>query len=118
LQEIGRVALPLGEDRDQHVGAGHLLTAGRLHVDDRALNHPLEASSGLGILVALADQVLQLGFEVTDQTAAQLVHVDITGAHDGGPVLIIDQGEQEMLKGRVFVVSLVGERQGAVQRLL
>ena len=29
LQEIGGVALALGEDRDQHVGAGHLLAARR-----------------------------------------------------------------------------------------
>jgi hypothetical protein len=52
LQEIGGVALALGEDRDQHVGAGHLLAAGRLHVDHRALDHALEAGGRLGILVA------------------------------------------------------------------
>ena len=28
LQEVGGVALALGEDRDQHVGAGHLLATG------------------------------------------------------------------------------------------
>ena len=47
LQEVGGVALALGEDRDQHVGAGHLLAARRLHVDHRALDHPLEAGGGL-----------------------------------------------------------------------
>jgi hypothetical protein len=47
LQEIGRVALALGEDRHQHVGAGDLLAAGGLHVDDGALDHPLEAGGGL-----------------------------------------------------------------------
>ena len=47
LQEIGGVALALGEDRHQHVGAGDLLAAGRLHVDHGALDHALEAGGGL-----------------------------------------------------------------------
>ena len=42
LQEIRRMALALGEDRDQHIGAGHLLAAGGLHMDHRALDHALE----------------------------------------------------------------------------
>jgi hypothetical protein len=50
LQEIGGVALALGEDRDQHVGAGHLLAAGRLDVDHRALDHALEAGGRLGVV--------------------------------------------------------------------
>ena len=50
LQEIGGVALALGEDRDQHVGAGDLLAAGRLHMDDGALDHALEAGGRLAIL--------------------------------------------------------------------
>src|SRR5215218_318350 len=32
LQEIGGMAFALGEDRDQHVGAGHFLATGRLHM--------------------------------------------------------------------------------------
>jgi hypothetical protein len=43
LQEIGRVALALGEDRNEHVGAGDFLAAGRLHMDHRALDDALEA---------------------------------------------------------------------------
>ena len=50
LQEIRGMALALGEDRDQHVGAGHLFASGRLHVDHRALDHALEAGGRLGIL--------------------------------------------------------------------
>ena len=37
LQEIDGVALALGEHRDQHVGAGHLLAARGLDVDRGAL---------------------------------------------------------------------------------
>src|ERR1700686_2204845 len=47
LQEIGGVALALGEDRDQHIGAGHFLAARGLHVNDRALDDALEAGGGL-----------------------------------------------------------------------
>ena len=50
LQEIGGVALALGEDRDQHVRAGHLLAAGGLDVDHRALDHALEAGGRLRVL--------------------------------------------------------------------
>ena len=35
LQEEGGMALALGEDGDQHVGAGHLLAAGGLHMRPR-----------------------------------------------------------------------------------
>ena len=105
------MALALGEDRDQHIGAGHLLAAGGLHVDHRALDHALEAGGRLGILAAVGDQVFQLGFEIGDQAAAQLVEIDIAGAHHRGGVLIVDQRQQQMLQRRVFVVALVGERQ-------
>jgi hypothetical protein len=72
LQEIGGVALALGEDRDQHVGAGHLLAARRLHMDDGALDHALEPGGRLGILVALGHQVVELGLDVGDEAALEL----------------------------------------------
>ena len=118
LQEIGGVALALGEDRDQHVGAGHLLAAGGLHMDHRALDHALEAGGGLGILGAVGDQVFELGFEIGDEAAAQLVEVDVAGAHHRGGVLIVDQRQQKVFQGRVFVVALVGEGERPVERLL
>ena len=58
LQEIDGVALALGEHGHQHVGAGHLLAARGLHVNDGALDHPLEAGGGLGILARIVDQVV------------------------------------------------------------
>ena len=64
LQEIGGVALALGEDRDQHVGAGHLLAARRLDVDRRALHDALEAGGRLRLLAGLDDEVLEFGVDV------------------------------------------------------
>ncbi len=118
LQEIGGVALALGEDRHQHVGAGDFLAARRLHVDDRALDHALEAGGRLAILGAVGDQVFQLGFEIGDQAAAQLVEIDVAGAHHGRSILVVDQRQQQMLERRVFVMTFVGECKGAVKRLL
>ena len=63
------MALALGEDRDQHVGAGHLLAARRLHMDHRALDHALEAGGRLGIVGAVGDQILEFGVEIVDEAA-------------------------------------------------
>ena len=60
--------LALSEDRDQHVGAGHVFVPGRLHVDDGALNDALEAGSRFGILGSIGDQIVQLGSEVGEST--------------------------------------------------
>ena len=117
LQEIGGVALALGENRDQHVRAGHLFAAGGLHVDDGALNDALKAGGGLGILRPVGDQVVEFGFEIGDQAAAQLFQVDVARAHHRGGVLIFDQRQQQMLQRRVFVVALIGERQRPMKRL-
>ena len=117
LQEIGGVALALGEDRDQHVGAGHFLAAGRLHVDHRALDHALEAGGRLGVLGAVGHQVFEFGFEIVDEAGAQLVEIDVAGAHHGRGVLIVDQRQQQMLERRVLMMTLVGDRQRPMQGL-
>src|SRR3546814_3689353 len=44
------MALALGEDRHQHVGAGHFLAARRLDMEQRALHGALEAERRLGVL--------------------------------------------------------------------
>ena len=111
------MALALGEDRHQHVGARHFLAARRLHVDHRALDDALESGGGFAVFRAVGDQVLQLGFQIGDQAAPQLVEIDVAGAHHGGGVLVVDQRQQKVLKRRVFVVALVGERQRTVKRL-
>ena len=111
------MALALGKDRDQHVGAGHLFAAGRLDVNHGALDHTLETRGRLGVIAAVGNQVFELGFEIIHETAAQLVEIDAACAHHGRCIAVIDQGQQEMLQCRVLMMTLVGNRQRTMQGL-
>jgi len=117
LQEIRGMALAFGEDGDQYVGPGDLLAARRLDVDHRALNDALKAGGRLGILGPIGDQIVELRFEIGDEAAAQLVQVDVAGPHDRRSILILDQRQQQVLERGVFVMALIGKRQGPVERL-
>ena len=109
LQEIRGMALALGEDRHQHVGAGHLGAARALDMDRRALDHPLEAGGRrrLGPL-DVGDQRVELLVEEGDDGLAQLVEVDAAGLHDPRGVGLVDQRQKEMFQRRKLVLALVG----------
>ena len=66
----------------------------------------------------VGNEIFQFGLKIGDQAAAQLVEIDIARAHHRGGVLIVDQRQQQVLEGGIFVMALIGERQGAMQRLL
>ena len=102
--------LALGEHGDEHVGPRHLLAAGGLHVDGRALQHSLETGRGLGVLEAVGDQAGELVVDVVGQLPLEALHVDPAGAQHRERVGILRQGEQEMLEGRILVPPLVGKR--------
>ncbi len=118
LQEIGGVALALGKDGNQHVGAGDLLAAGRLHMDDGALDDPLEAGGGFGILARAGRQIGQLRVDIFDQAAPQHVEIDVAGTHHRGGVLIVDQRQQQMFQRGIFLMALAGESQRLMKGLL
>ena len=111
------MAFALGEDRHQNIGAGHLFATGRLDVNHRALDHPLEAGGRFGIIIGIMHQVVEFGIDVLDQAAPQQVDIDIARAHHCGGVLIIEQRQQQMFERRVFLASLVCQRQRLVKRL-
>ena len=117
LQEVDGVALALGEDRDQHVGAGDLLAAGGLDVDRRPLQHALEARGRLRLAGAAADQAGELAVDIFGEVAAQPLDIDVAGAHHGNGVLVVGQRQQQMLEGRIFVPPLLGVGERAMQRL-
>src|ERR1700712_4518253 len=93
------------------------VTSSRPDVDYRALDHALKARGRLGVIGAVRHQVFELGFEVIDQTGAQLVEIDAAGPHHRRRVRIIDQRQQEVLKRRILMMALVCNRQRAVQGL-
>ena len=105
------------EDCDQHVRAGDFLAAGRLHVNNGALDHALEARGRLGIVRPVGDQIFKLGLEIIDETVAQLVEIDAAGAHNGGRIQVIDQRQQKVFKRRILVVTLICNRQRSMQGL-
>ncbi len=92
LQEEGGMAFALGENRDEHIGAGHLFAPRRLNVNHGALDDALEAGGRLGFLARLDDEVLQLRINVLRQILAQNIEIDAAGAQHRGGVGVVDQG--------------------------
>ena len=72
LEEIDGIALALGEERDEDVGAGHLVAARGLDVEDGALDDALEAAGRRGIGLAVDLQRLELVVEIGAHRLAQL----------------------------------------------
>ena len=112
------MALALGEDGDQDIGAGHFLAAGGLDMDRRALQHALEAGGGLGLAAVVGDQIAELAVDVVDEVAAQALDIDTAGPHHRDGIRILGQRQQEMLERREFMPALIGIGERPVQRLL
>ena len=102
------MAFTFGENRDQHVGAGHFRPARALHMDRRALDHPLEAGGRRGLrAVDIRNQAVQFLVQETDQRAPKKLKIDTAGPHDAGGVGFVHQGQQQMLQRRQLVAPLV-----------
>jgi hypothetical protein len=56
--------------------------------------------------------------DILNQRLAERVKVDVAGPHDGCRIGIVNQGEQQMLERRIFVMPLVGKGQCLMERLL
>ena len=111
------MAFALGEQRHQHIGAGHLVAAGILHMQHGALHHALEAGGGLGFLAILDHQGDEFLVDIFLHRAAQRLGIDIAGLHHLGGVGIVHQGEQQMFQRGVFVMPVAGELDGVMQGL-
>ena len=111
LQEIDGVAFALGEQSDEHVGAGHLVAARRLDVQDGALDDALESAGRRRIGRAVGDQGAKLVVEIMFDGRLQLVAVDAAGGHHLTGMLVVDQRDQQMLERRIFVTTLRLPRQ-------
>ena len=118
LQEIDGIALALGEERDEHVGAGHLVAARRLDVEDGALDDALEAAGRRRVGLAFDLERFELVVEIVADRVAQLAEIDAAGLHDAAGMDVLDQGEKQMLERRIFVPAAARLGEGVVERLL
>jgi len=114
VQEIHRMRILLAENRHQHVGAGHFLLAGGLHVEDRALDHALEAERGLGVRLLPRQHRRVFGHEL-GQELAQFVDIGGAGAQHLRGRGIVEQRQQQVLHGDELVALLAGLHEGHVQ---
>ena len=109
LEEIGGVALALGENGDEHIGAGYFLAARRLDVNDGALNDALERRRRAGILRVGHDQTIEFFVDELLQIGLERVDIDIAAGQNGHSVAIFGQREEEMLERREFVTAFTSQ---------
>ncbi len=112
------MALALGEERDQHIGAGHFIAAGILDMQHGALNHALESGGGLGFLAILDHQGDQFLVDIFLYRAAQRVGIDVAGLHHLAGIGVVHQSQQQMLQGGIFMMPVAGQLDGMMQGLL
>ena len=105
----------LAEDRDQHVRAGDFLLARRLDVQDRALDHALEALRGLRVRVRMRGQARRVLVDEVGEDAAQLLEVDAAGLQHFRRRRVVQHREQQVLDGDELVLLLPGLDEGHVE---
>jgi hypothetical protein len=84
-----------------------------LDVDDRALDHALEAAVGLASspVAAIHDEARQLLIDVARQVDPELVDIDLAGPHHVTRVLVLREGQQQVLQRGVLVIAFGCERE-------
>ncbi len=115
MEEVDRVRILFPEDRDQHIGAGHFLLAGRLDVQDRTLDDALKAQRRLRIDFLAAGHGGRVRADELGQRLAQLVDVGGAGAQHFGRGGIVQQRQQQMLDRYKFVPFLARLHERHVQ---
>ena len=78
LQEPDGMALALGENGHQHIGAGRHLASRRLGVDNGALDHPLEAGGRLHVHTAgRADDRREFVLDIVADAGTKFIDIDL-----------------------------------------
>ena len=85
-------------------------------MENRPLQHALEAQSRLGVAVFVVGQGRGVLGDEIRQGPPQLVEIGSAGAQHLGRRGIVEQGEQEMLDRHEFVTLLPRGLEGHVQR--
>ena len=73
------------------------------------MHDPLEAVGRLGLLLTVDNEVFEFGVEILNNGLTQRIEVDATRPQDGGRIDVVDQRQQQMLEGGVFMSPLVSE---------
>jgi len=106
LQEIHRMRVLFAEDGHQHVGAGHLFLAGRLHVIYGTLQHALEPECGLGVAAVAGRQHRhRIGHDLAE-IGRQTLGIGATGAQHRHRRRILKQRQQQMFDGHELMTRL------------
>src|SRR5690606_23407967 len=106
LKEVGGVTLALGEDRHEYIGPGDFLTAGRLHMDDRALDDALERGRGPRVLAVRHDEAVEFLVDEFLEISAERLDIDVATVKHGGGVPVLGQGQKQMFERREFMRTL------------
>ncbi len=112
------MAVALGEQRYQHIGARHFLAARRLHVHRRALHDALEPGGRQRLARRLRDDALQPVVDELLEVAAQAVDIDTASLEHGRCVVVFRHRQQQMFERRIFMPTFTGQRECAVEGLL
>src|SRR5439155_17686170 len=112
------MALPLGENRHQHVGSGDFIATGGLDMNDRPLNDPLEPGGRLRVLPIVGNEIGKLVVDVILEIVPQYVEIDAAGTHHGSSILVVDKREEEMFQGCIFMAAFIGDGERTMKRLL
>jgi hypothetical protein len=86
-------------------------------VQDRALDHTLEAGGRLRIGALVRFERLILLLEILAYHIAQLVEIHTAGGHHLRRVLIVDQRQQQVLERGIFVPPLARIAERCVEGL-
>ncbi len=78
-------------------------------MDRGPLDHALEARRGFRVARPVRRQPGEILVEEFGQVGAQLIEIDAAGAQHRGGIRVFRESEQEMLKGRVFVLPIASQ---------
>ena len=115
LQKINGEAFPLLKQRDQHVGPCGLPPARALHVQDGALEGPLERHGRPRVRTVVADQIIELIAQESLNRLRQLIDIDVAGPQHFLRVRVFEQGKQKVLQRAELVVQFSGGGQGPAE---
>ena len=73
------MAVPLGKKGDEHIGSGHFLLVGGLHMQNRALDDPLETQCRLGFAIMVFGDNRRVLFDKAGEFQAQCFKLSTTG---------------------------------------